>query len=893
MAIDEQLLTYWQAGITTLEQFYSNKLNTVAIATSACQDGIMPLEAVDRLFALTGKQEQTIKVTIAPVVIKKDCVTQNSIFYILCLSAEVTRTGQILPDKTGALPWVPRILTEPTATAPFSVGPIEQFDNHYHFLPPPWGLEGPASWQEQLDYAYAFLEKVTLGAWKWQAYQLGYTLAAEAAIFPASGRAECLHDICFASVAKKRQLWQAILATDEAMAKPSMNTEQVYHASGGHCAHINTKHALSMQQRSVLTQALALAQNEILYVQTSPGTGKTTIIADFIATKWVRAIIDRTPPPSIAIYNKAKQLQKVTILDCLSTGSAWLTQCQRQAFYQPEVSATASKSQIVANFLQQCTQEFGKSVTNLETAKQLLHERIMLLQTTLDQGIIAAHAYYSLMKKTELNYRSYGGIEQRNKTLKDTVEKQLSYFRYLEVLQSLLERQIAPNSKWSKWLALLPQVKARQTQKLRTFFEKHLPDEDVQELAITQMQEYLQNLIFKTEKKKCLLSDVLIQVEADLKQLDITKTKTKRWFPDQIDEEFDLAKLMKFLDTHLRYRIFLTATHYWEAELLQKASWDKTDIFNDYYASKPALMTDLLQQPVDWLMIENAEQLSPLDGFYCVEGSTHLVVMGDCNAVKPNRIPMEIDVNLLRQHDLIETEEDIENLQFKGVLISNGQFNTMAEQIADYKGEAYSLTKQWDIATNIVECQNQLSYTGKLLPCKKNKAAFIADFSYLPLVGQREAFMGSFYNNVEVVAILSWIKQHEASILARYPEYSFADTILICTTFYGQCLALREALSKYNIEINNIELIQTQHNKRAPIVIFSPVYSKADKGRLCFDEGEAMLRNLLVSATEHVIVFGEPAIFDQKLHSASGKFAKFLFGSTKNQLDRDTQLAAL
>ncbi len=601
-------------------------------------------------------------------------------------------------------------------------------------------------------------------------------------------------------------------------------------------------------------------------------------------------MIIKTTRAKWAMFNKTGQVQKLTILDCLPEGSVWLTKYQRQLFYQQESMTDAPKSKIIGNFLEQCSKEFCKSVTNLEEAKKLLHERLMLLQTALNQGITVACSYYELIKKIDLSYRSYGGIEQRNKVIKETVEKQDSYFHYLEVLQSLWHRQVTPTSKWNKWLEFLPPFKKIKTQKLHAFFTKHLPDEDIKDFTISQMQEHLQNLLLKATKKKQVFSDILVQIEGDLKQLEFAKAAAKRWIPDQIEEEFELSKLMKFLDTHLRYRIFLTAMHYWEAELLQNAGWNHNDIFNEYYAINPLEISDLIQHPVDWLIVENGEHLSPIDGFYGIEGSKHLIVMGDSDAITPSRIPVEIDIALLRHYGLIETAEDIEDLQFKGALISSGQFSTFIEQIADYKGDAYSLNKQWDTSAKIIECQNQLSYSNKLQPCKKNKPNFIEDFSYMPLAGCRESFMGSFRNAVEVTGILNWIKQHEASILARYPEYSFADAILICTTFYGQCLAFREAFSQHNIDINNIELIQTLHNKRAPIVIFSPVYTKDDKGNLCFDQGEKILRNLLLCAKEHLLVFGDQAIFNPNLHSASGKFAKFLLGSSKNKLVEEVNI---
>ena len=747
-----------------------------------------------------------------------------------------------------------------------------------------------ASWQVQLQYGQDFLANTTNGSWQLHAQQLGYNLAEQVAIIPVQNVSANEVTISFPALAKKRKLWEKTVNTENALSNSKAIADRVQQNSNLHFAHINNKHSLSRQQRIVLTQALTLRPNEILYVTSGAGTGKTTIIQDFVASKWVQAIIENKLPPTIATIGKSKQIQKLTMLDCLPDGSTWLSKYQRQSFYQPVPTAIEiPKSKIVENFIQQCVREFSKDVTNLAEAKTLLRERVLLLETALKQGLDAACAYHELTRRIDMSYRSYGGIEQRNKAIKETTEKQDSYFHYLEVLQSLWHRQLTANSKWHTWLELLPPFKKRKTERLGAFIEKHLPDEDVKNLTLAQMEKHLQNLLSQAERKKHALADILGQIETDIKQLGFAKARAKRWIPEQIEEQFELSKLIKFIDTHLRYRIFLTAVHYWEAELLQTAELDPADVFNEYYAVKPLAISDLISQPVDWLVVENSEHLSPIDGFYCIEGSKHLIAIGDSNAISSSRIPIEIDINLLKQYNLIEVEEDIEDLQFKGILISNGQFSTLLEQIADYKGEIYCLNKQWDTAPRIIECQNLLSYGEKLQACKKTKANFIEDFSYLPVTGCREPYLGSFSNDVEVTAVLNWIKQHEASILACYPEYSFADAIMIYTTFYGQCLAFREALQQYNIKINNIELIQTLGSKRVPIVIFSPVYTKDDKGNLSFDQGEKILRNLLLSVKEHLLVFGDCAIFDQNLHSASGKFAKFLFESNKNKLFEYTQ----
>lgn len=880
MEIYEKLLTYWQASSTLLEFFYHNNFKYIEITPAECNAGkITPSKQTEIAAVLENLPFPTeLDIVIAPIILQQqNLLAHNNYHYLLGLQAKLTKNGEILPNKAQPLPWIPRILTEPTTTAAFSLASNEQCDQYYHFVPPPWGKDGPQSWQEQLVYANTFLKALTNDTLQILTQQHDYTILNCSAVIPLLN----FKQNTLKTIAKKPQFWKKIVATRNScpqQATPILNEEKAII----HSAHVNNNYALTKSQRAIITQALALNTNEILYLNAGPGTGKTTVIQDLIATLWIQAIIANTLPANIAIINN-NHLAKMTILDCFPENTnTWLSKQQKlSCYYEDELMEP--KSKIIANYLKQCSIEFNQQIDNLATAKIILRERVLLLYTALSQGIAAANAYNELLKKINYSYSSYGGISQRNKTIKELVDKQHSYYHYLKILETLWEKQVTPSSTWQKWLEHLPLIKQRKLERLQVFIKKHLPEAKVKNLTIKQMQEYLHNLLLQAEKKLHALTDIYQQITTDLQQLTIITNKLQRWLPEQMTKEFNFAKLMKSLDTHIRYRLTITAVHYWEAELLQQSGWESQDLFRDYYLNNNLPISQLIQHPVDWLFIEHGEYLSPIEGFYCIEGSQKIVVMGNPEAINFDKLPMAIEVNLLQQYGLGEFEEDIEDLQLAGLLMSNGKFSTFIEQHADYSGEQYHLSKQWDMAYKIVDCYNQFTHINKLQSCYQGKAKVVNNFTYLAIQGHKLPFLGSYYNEAEVTAIMQWIKENEATILANYPKNTFADTILICTPFYGQYLALQAACNKYNIAIT-IELLQTISQKRTPIVIFSPVYTKEDKGMLNFNQGEQLLRNLLLKVKESLLVFGDCQLFDKNLHSASGKFAKFLLETTKNEL---------
>lgn len=909
----DALLQYWQTSSATLADFEQPIVKITEISKQECNEGKILSPAIEDIFNkqtnkhdlvhkdLVTELEQSIhhkqKVIIAPITLIKPSISNaNSIaeqqehqlyLPVLCLYAEITSNGQILANNTLPLPWVPRVLLEPTVKFDFCLGNAEKFDHYYNYSPPTWGSDGPTSWQEQLEYCYNFFYDTTENSWQNIVNKLGYDILSTVTIF-ACKESLAANAEQITKVAKKTKIWEKVFVEDNFINKESsIDTSEIYQTSFLHFGHIINKYALSMQQRHALMQMLNLSANEILYIQASPGTGKSTIIHDFIATKWIAAILADEAPPKVACIDKNSEVKRLTILDCLAEGSSWLPKAQWHGCLQDELNSSLSKSASIINFLAQCSKEFGKPIDNLAAAKNALRDRLQLLQENLTQGIDAACVYHAITKQIQLSYKLYGGIVRRNKDIKEASDKQISYLHYLEVFQSLFKKQTATTSTWKKWLENIPPIKSKKTNKARMFFTKHLPDEDVENYSIPEMEEYLQTLLLKAKQKSHALTDLLMQIEADAKQFNLAKLRAKRLIPEVIEEDFDLAQLMKFFDKHLRYRIFLTAVHYWEAEFLQKFNWEPSEILQEHYSNSTIPVTALIDNPVDWLIVENSEYLSPAAGFYCVEGSNNLIVMADRDVISFSRIPSIIDEFLLANANLLTNENslyNLEDLQFKGITIANGQFSKICETITNYKEKELYLHKQFDTSARLIECQNEFAQVTKLKPCKKSKVNFIEDISYLPVPGIKTEFLGSYKNDDEIHAIINWLKIHEAAILARYPEHSLTETILICTTFYGQVVALREGFASYNLDINNIELIQTAHKKRAPIVIFSPVYTNTDKGNLCFDHGEQILRNLLLTAKDHLLVFGDKEIFNQNLHSASGKFAKHLFASKKNEL---------
>lgn len=960
MQITAGLVNYWNfcrqavehISLTNIEQSFIITEAEVAQAKISNQQMLAQLFSAcshNQSVASYGKasDEQRL-VLIAPYRAVAAAENLAKQLYLIFYYAILTKTGELTPFGLQPMPWLGAAIVEPSQDTVLTLAYRDQAERAYQLLPEPWLDEaGALTCQQQLDYARAYFSIAAHEYWETALIEAGYRLCHDISIIPLSFRQtnnyinnndhNSHNNHNNQSINSTSKLWQRLVNID--ISDPEWNgalaldddaeleldqscdldpavdqpldpeLDQGFAHDYEHAnlltAHVGKGFALSAAQRNILLRGLSLPAQQSMFIAAGPGTGKTTVINDLVASLWVNALLSNAEPPVvIALEYKTSQLdnklrlytRQLTIMDCLPVEQRWLADYQQSLFTSTNKEAlSAQKATIIAEFLAKCAGELGEKLVDLANAKQALLTRIMQLEENLQAGIAAALGVAKLNKQFALSYSAHGGIKQRAADIQQQLTRQQEYHRHLQVLQAWWERQVADIPKLIQTISAFLPAKQHTLKQLYNFFAEYFPEEDIRGCNIAQMTQRIHELLLKSEKKQQVLADAYLQVEADLRQVEIVEHKSQLWLRQNIGRIVDLPEIFAFLDQRLCYRILLLAAHYWEADLLQNAALS-------------AATFNYTQSIIDYLIIENSENFPPVLADICFTTGERLIAFGETVVNKScQEFSHTIDTKLLAGFGLlgqsgsastnladISNELDdtrLDNLEFCGLTMAKGNLAVMLKYLADQRGAPYYLPTQWDSSLSITQAYNAIysSYGANLkseLQDNQHNSQFnlaelvnINAISCRPIYAHAEAYLGSRINQAEISAIVTWLKQQETNLRVAFNMKSLTKVVAIYTTFYGQWLALKAALTAANLTIATVALLDLAISsacERKELVIFSPVYSRVDKGNLAFDAGAEKLGTLLKLTKQHLLIFADDKIFDTKLHSPSGKLAKYL-----------------
>lgn len=249
--------------------------------------------------------------------------------------------------------------------------------------------------------------------------------------------------------------------------------------------------------------------------------------------------------------------------------------------------------------------------------------------------------------------------------------------------------------------------------------------------------------------------------------------------------------------------------------------------WHEYFVTRLDELQDLNNPPtaIDMLIVEHAEYVSPMRAAQLLAISKRAIVMGNYNAICVPRFAVRIDYELTKYYGLASCDADFEDLQFDGKLASVGNM--------------WSLASQGNNADQVLH------------DCATTEISYSYIDTQEP--GALQATIGWLRANSTLskqVAIYSCFSAHAARLHAMLQGTQFANI--------------------------PIRLIQEPCFNKHPISLFLPVYIAGDPGPYVFDQGNAIISNLVANTTQDLIVIGDMRIFKPELHSASGEFAKHL-----------------
>jgi len=741
--------------------------------------------------------------------------------------------------------------------------------------------------------------------------------------------------------------------------RSEINQLDWFNASVSHKGQMTNIHSLADSQRKCLLNYTESAHGEVFACSGPAGTGKTTLIQNILATELVsRAVNEEDAPVIIASSTNNQAITNIltSFADSKTEGNSnlvkrWLPDVHSFGLYLPSKTAREKLdkyadiqvSQDLINpdgfaamvldkqylqnaekvFLEKFHKHSKKATNNINEAFDYLKHELKSLDKILCAG--------PMLWKDKLSAESALKDQATLKTIYETeiinLELQLD-----NLSKTTSEIEISRKSCpwWVKLFFLLQSSKKyiESVNKL-IFLNNSVAARDIIYSSYTDVKIFLFEDISKKLRIVSALKNELLEFEKQIKNYEEIVNKWNEW-KVTAGIKSDPPQAVDELDRTIRFKMFYTAVHYYEAQFLVSArkhstkdqstkakivsnikllanitpcyistfqmnlknfsSWAKKD---DIFFRIP------LQEIADLLIIDEAGQvISDISGasFYLAKKA---FVVGDVKQIEPvYKIPLNIDQgNMIKAS--ISSKEDIEDISVemhnKGFSVTKGSIMKLAQKSCCYKFSEYSergfmLLEHRRCPDTIIAYCNELCYNGQLIPMTGERTieTGLPFFAFANVTGNSTSNFGSRSNTLEAEIIAEWISRHKDEFESQFNN-TIDNIICVITPFSAQAREIKSMLHKYKVKVTESEFkIGTVHalqGSSRPIVIFSSTYGANDKNsRFFFDRTECMLNVAVSRAKYSFIVFGYMRNFNPASTTPSGILAKYLFSSNKNEI---------
>ena len=943
--------------------------------------GIASAEIVEKCFADEKAQTHFVEIVLRPEVycapLQHGIVAENGnppIITPIVTPALLYRDGRIYP---GAQTIMPRDILEPIDEGSFSIGSVASRDEwlslHTIFGISEFDENGEPlddetfhnRWEEyRIDCSY-FFDAVAFD-WRNSSNYLranyGYLL--KKSMIKASMHILALYDHLqkeqpaaplFANYARA-----ALAPTEPCLPQNAAFAERLAHASD--------QYPLAAAQRDALAHLLRGEHGDILAVNGPPGTGKTTLLLSVVASLWAEAALKESEPPVIVAASTNNQAV-TNIIDAFGKDFArgsgvfagrWLPEIASFGAYFPSrrKEETAAKKyqtrsffdtvesaeyfyRAQAAYLQAAANAFPAITTIREVVKTLraaMQKEVQKLQNMTDAWEYLSAARAAIKKELGAHYQQ--ALAQRQQQYENTIKEKET----IDALADAWENYRAKESIFYAFFSWLPPVAKKRLRLARLFLKSLWPatyelpqgqtldaiEAEIQMLAASiQQQLAIQaERVARGEKLKQALRQALQQWQVALQPLNIDKPAV----------ECDLQECDTRADTHIRFKIFQLATHYWEGRWLLEMEallpelekeknktgrktveprWRRrmklTPCIVSTFFMLPSEMkisrheggnsfaTDYLYDFADLLIVDEAGQVRPEIAGASFALAQKALVIGDTLQIAPIwSLPPAVDIGNMRQAGLLAGRNDSEQYQMLcelGKSVASGSVMQIAQTRSRYHynpelTRGMFLYEHRRCFDEIIAYCNALCYKGNLQPKrgKKTENDSLPPIGYLHIAGHcQQTDGGSRRNQEEAEAIAAWLVAQRDTLESIY-ELPLPQIVGVVTPFGAQVRAIGKACREKGIDVGQGEnsmtvgTIHALQGAERPVIIFSPVYSKDADGAF-IDSSPSMLNVAVSRAKDSFLVFGDMAVFENAPKSTPrGLLAQFLLQHSANRL---------
>ncbi|WP_337102018.1 AAA domain-containing protein [Paenibacillus sp. YIM B09110] len=590
-------------------------------------------------------------------------------------------------------------------------------------------------------------------------------------------------------------------------------------------------------------------------------------------------------------------------------------------------------SKAAYEYLEHATRFSGIQFVKVEDAVDFLHQSLVDCVNRMEQII---DTYDRLLQfEGELNNKYPEGIAVVKEQAAEQINKHKLGLKSTEELHAECNDYM---NKWPlKWFLFIPIVRKIKNDRDRKFLEsKGIYDAASEE----QVRTYFNQTIANLQQVISNIEDSCRVAEQEEQQLSLIRQSSDQHRNQMIDEilmyfpdEEGQGRLdndpLALLDRTLRYEAFKLAVHYWEGrwiletrDMLNDPSFKQTKGINSqqklwrrYAKLTPCFVTTLFMVPsffkawqgsdrylyefIDTLIIDEAGQVTPELAGASFALAKKALIVGDILQIEPIwNIPVAIDVGNLMEYGVVNNEQVAFDFSSeKGITASGGSVMLAARRKTKYTLSQHDggmwLVEHRRCVPDIINYCNELAYKGRLEPKRPSLSSYhLPHMGYAHIPGDAKRKNGSYYNEIEADAIVSWIHRNQDLLVEPYAKdgtesKSIDQVVAIITPFFQQKklildkLARTELKAMKNITVGTVHALQ---GAERPVVIFSPVYDGNSASSLFFDAGVNMLNVAVSRAQDSFLVFGDMRIFDPLANTPSGLLARYLFTSEEQEI---------
>ncbi len=625
------MMTYWRNSIADSDRMDvadSRLKDALHIETSITTDGLSKsetgylFEKFNKMKAAkdTGKTAGQPKLTEIQILISPLSITTTqpvkhaertypgiqSPKHPLWIPATLSKSGTLTPSETLS-PWISRNVMEPLPPTsnqmamPPIIGEIRDLDR---FLTENKKKSG--DWKSYINYCNEMFEAVT--GQKPDNYTAEkITVEHQLTVLPDEAAVSVNIGILAVYDYLNRQDVMPPLLTRYATVespepRPLLNETGYIQQSARHIGQMGDQHPLSPSQREALYHYQQLGRGEILAINGPPGTGKTMLLQNIVATTLVDSAVNGDKPPVIAISSTNNQaIDNVTE----SFGKAatkpgklagrWLPDITSYALFLPattkkippgthyakfkgeglpnSIETPEYRSRARTSFLKKCGDYAEKPFVNINDAVRFLRDKLIEIVSEIEKSSQLVTDYQQKKATLEI-YREMGGIEQYGKQLEQKLFEGIEIIGRLEKLRDDWLHETRSRFWFSRLLVQLgfKSAIAKQGARNRLILSRSpVPTDHLDETSDEAIENFIAQTINRYREESKILREKHGQLQKKNQVFEEARKNWQDWQESQqiVAEPPELSELYKKLDTTLRHQAFQLAVHYWEGRWLR------------------------------------------------------------------------------------------------------------------------------------------------------------------------------------------------------------------------------------------------------------------------------------------------------------------------------------